>query len=59
MQKVNCIRCTHYFVTWEPGRPHGCRAYGFKSQAIPSQVVRQSSGAECQLFTPKRPPVSS
>lgn len=53
MEKINCRRCQHYFVTWEAHRPHGCRAYGFKSPYMPSQVVKRTTGEECALFTPK------
>lgn len=54
MQKINCHRCIYYFVTWEAHQPHGCKAYGFKSRAIPSQVVLSSSGAPCSHFTQKK-----
>ncbi|MBU0721322.1 uracil-DNA glycosylase [bacterium] len=53
MKRINCRRCAYYFVTWEAGKPHGCRAYGFKSAQIPSLVVFQSSGIECSLFQEK------
>lgn len=53
MKRINCRVCKHYFVTWEKTKPHGCRAYGFKSQQIPSMVVFQSSGVECALFQRK------
>jgi len=53
MKRINCRRCKHYFVTWEAGKPHGCRAYGFKSPQIPSMVVFQSSGTECSMFIEK------
>ncbi|MDD4884702.1 MAG: uracil-DNA glycosylase [Sulfuricurvum sp.] len=53
MQKINCHRCLHYFVTWEAHQPHGCKVYGFKSKFIPSQVVLSSSGKPCTFFTPK------
>lgn len=56
MKKINCRVCQYYFVTWEPGKPHGCKAYGFKSQQIPSLVVFQSSGTECSLFQRKVQP---
>ncbi|MEE8585276.1 MAG: uracil-DNA glycosylase [Acidobacteriota bacterium] len=49
-----CMSCKHYFVTWDPSAPHGCRAMGFKGAQIPSVVVYQSSGMECQLFDPKK-----
>ncbi|PLX66261.1 MAG: uracil-DNA glycosylase [Denitrovibrio sp.] len=40
----------HYYVTWDETFPHGCRAYEFKSPAMPSVSVYKSSGLECQLF---------
>ncbi|MCK9162618.1 MAG: uracil-DNA glycosylase [Arcobacter butzleri] len=49
-QRIICQKCIHYFVTWEPSRPHGCRAYGFKSKQIPSMVVKQTSGQECAFY---------
>jgi len=53
MQRINCLRCQYYFVTWNPNNPHGCKRYGFKSQQIPSIVVFNSSGTPCQFFTLK------
>jgi len=55
MKRINCRVCQYYFVTWQAGQPHGCKAYGFKSPQIPSMVVFQSSGSECSMFTPKTP----
>ena len=49
-KRVVCQRCIHYYVTWEPKRPHGCNAYGFKSKMVPSAVVKNSSGEQCKLF---------
>jgi hypothetical protein len=54
MQKIICQKCTYYFVTWEAHQPHGCKAYGFKSKFIPSQVVLSSSGHACSLYEPKK-----
>ncbi len=59
MQRINCRICQHYFVTWEKQRPHGCRAYGFKSPNIPSQVVQRTTGEPCGFFTPKPRPAST
>ena len=53
MKRINCRKCKYYFVTWQKDKPHGCKAYGFKSQQIPSMVVFQSSGTKCSLFTQK------
>jgi len=52
-KRVVCQRCKHYYVTWEPQRPHGCKMYGFKSKTVPSVVVKNSSGEQCQLFSQK------
>jgi len=53
-KRIICQRCKHYYVTWEKNKPHGCRAYGFKSQVMPSTVVRQSSGTICNFYEDKR-----
>jgi hypothetical protein len=47
------LHCQHFFVTWDAQQPRGCRAYGFKSNDLPSDVVYASSGAACQLFERK------
>ncbi|WP_281887984.1 uracil-DNA glycosylase [Paenibacillus sp. YYML68] len=51
--RINCVKCKHYYVTWEPSYPRGCRAYGFKTQALPSQLVLQSSGKPCLSYEEK------
>jgi hypothetical protein len=47
-----CRFCRHYFITWEPQTPHGCRALGFKSRGVPSHEVRRTSGEACKFFSP-------
>ncbi|MGX1901285.1 uracil-DNA glycosylase [Thermolongibacillus altinsuensis] len=53
-KRVNCYKCQHFYVTWDRHFPKGCRAFGFKSAAMPSLVVKQSSGSECMKFVEKR-----
>jgi hypothetical protein len=53
-KRIVCQRCKYYYVTWENNKPHGCRAYGFKSQQVPSVVVKQSSGMDCNFYESKR-----
>ena len=53
-RRIICQQCKSYYVTWEKNKPHGCKAYGFKSQSIPSIVVKQSSGTICNLYENKR-----
>ncbi len=50
----NCLRCMHYFITYDVARPRGCRAYGFKARQMPDRVVAESSGQPCRLFSPRR-----
>ena len=52
-KRIVCQRCIYYFVTWEPGQPHGCKSYGFKSRLIPSIVVKNSRGLPCNFFVEK------
>ncbi len=52
-EKIVCQKCKYYYVTWEQNKPHGCKAYGFKSATIPSTVVKQSSGIACSFYTLK------
>ncbi|MBN2808772.1 MAG: uracil-DNA glycosylase [Deltaproteobacteria bacterium] len=48
-----CRQCRHYYITYDPQKPHGCRAYAFKAKVNPAQVVLSSSGKPCLLFTPR------
>lgn len=52
--KVECRRCVHFYITWDEFFPRGCKALSFKSREVPSKVVFDSSGMECQKFEPKK-----
>nr|WP_274366137.1 MULTISPECIES: uracil-DNA glycosylase [unclassified Paenibacillus] len=52
-RRINCMKCVHYYVTWDPQHPKGCKAYGFKSAALPSLTVFSSSGKPCMSYEPK------
>lgn len=52
---MDCIHCTHFFVTWEKALPYGCKAWGIKTPRYPEAAVYASSGLKCQLFKPKNP----
>lgn len=53
-QKIVCQRCKYYYITWDKNRPHGCKAYNFKSNMICSTVVKKNSGVNCTLFQKKQ-----
>jgi len=52
---IDCRKCKHYYITWDPSNPMGCRKFNFKSRIMPSEVVFQSSGEPCRGFEPKQP----
>lgn len=52
--RIDCKRCKHYYITWEPSNPMGCRKFGFKSRIMPSEVVYRSSGDFCKGFEEKQ-----
>lgn len=53
-QRINCVKCKYYFVTWDQHAPKGCKAFGFKSKQLPSMIVLQSSGQNCMKFEEKK-----
>ncbi len=55
---INCRKCFHFYITWKPQHPYGCRAMGFKGKQMPSMVVLRSTGEACALFK-KKPSLSS
>ncbi|RJQ65980.1 MAG: uracil-DNA glycosylase [Desulfobacteraceae bacterium] len=49
-ERIDCHRCSHYFVTWQREHPHGCKRMGFKSALLPSAEVYRASGTACLAF---------
>lgn len=54
--RPQCLRCVHFFITYDPFFPNGCRAMNFKSRGLPQDEVRAASGAGCLSFR-QRPPL--
>ncbi|AOZ93173.1 uracil-DNA glycosylase [Paenibacillus crassostreae] len=57
-QRINCMKCQHFYVTWDRQFPKGCRAYEFKTAIMPSHAVFASSGKACMSFEQKGNPRS-
>lgn len=53
--RPNCMRCAHFFITYDPFFPNGCRAMNFKSRGLPQDEVRTASGAGCLSFRERTP----
>jgi hypothetical protein len=50
---ISCVGCQYYYITWERKHPKGCKYFGFKSLQMPCAVVKNTSGAYCNMYTPK------
>jgi len=58
-RRINCMKCEHYYITWDMNFPRGCRIYEFKTREWPSAVVYRSSGIPCMNYKEKKPPSSA
>ncbi len=54
VNRPNCNKCIHYYITHDPDTPYGCRGMGFKSALNPALMVFKSSGLDCQKFRQKQ-----
>ncbi|NBT87714.1 MAG: hypothetical protein EBT51_05325 [Flavobacteriaceae bacterium] len=50
---IICGNCKYYFVTHDKNRPWGCNKFGFKSNTIPCQEVKNASGTDCAYYEKK------
>jgi len=53
--RPECLQCQHYYVTWDPNFPYGCRAFGFKSKVAPYLEVYSASQKRCLKFEKRQP----
>lgn len=53
-ERINCMKCTYFYITWDPNAPKGCKAFGFKSKSMPSVTVLSSSGKPCMHYKAKQ-----
>lgn len=58
-RRADCFTCRHFFVTWNPRWPRGCRAFGFQTRELPSSLVRETSGGECRAHEERVSPSGS
>ena len=50
---INCFKCLHFAVTWEPRHPKSCKLFGFKTAGMPSAKVYETTGKACMGFEKK------
>ncbi len=51
--RTDCFACRHFYITYAPRFPYGCRRIGFQSRRLPCEEVRSISGTECGFFFSK------
>lgn len=52
-ERIACMKCKHYHVTFDALAPRGCKLFGFKSSLMPYVLVKQSTGHDCKSFEEK------
>ena len=50
VERPQCLRCRHYYITYDVRFPYGCRAMGFKSRRAPQEEILTLTGVPCQTF---------
>lgn len=54
IKRLDCRRCIYFYVTWDTSFPYGCKLFEVKSRQLPSVVVYQSLGTECDKYEEKQ-----
>jgi len=49
-QRIPCMKCKHYMVTFDPNAPRGCKLFNFKGATMPYVMVKQATGKDCEHF---------
>jgi hypothetical protein len=49
----NCLKCSHFKVSWDPLLPYSCTVFSLKSRLMPSLEVFRAVGANCPSFLTK------
>ncbi len=52
-KQLACIKCKHYQSSYNARTPRMCKLYGFESQVMPYILVKQSTGSDCQEYSPR------
>ena len=52
-ERINCVKCKHFAVSWDPKFPRWCKLYGFKTVGFPSVEVLKATGEECLGYVKK------
>ncbi len=48
------MKCKHYYSTFDPVLPRGCKLYGMKTAQFPEIIVKRESGSDCLGFEERK-----
>ena len=54
MHQNNCHNCIHFYITYRPKFPNGCKAFGIISAKVPYLKIKKISGTNCAMFSKKK-----
>jgi hypothetical protein len=46
----NCLKCSHFRITWDTVFPRACDMFSIKCANLPSHEVFRATGANCPSF---------
>lgn len=49
-ERIQCMKCKHYTVTFDATAPRGCKLFDFKGSVMPYVMVKQATGSDCTHF---------
>ena len=52
-KRINCFKCVHFRINWDPQFPRTCTFFGFSGPEMPSETVRKTTGKDCPSFERK------
>jgi hypothetical protein len=58
-ERIPCMKCKHYMVTFDSKAPRGCKLFNFKGATMPYVMVKQATGNDCSHFEEKKRPGGS
>ncbi len=51
---MSCMKCKHYFTTFDPALPRGCKLYGMRTVQFPNLLVKRETGSDCMGFEERK-----
>lgn len=50
---MDCLKCKHFYTTWDKNFPRGCRFFEIKTKYNPSLEIKKAIGKDCPKYETK------